>query len=246
VAFSWSVGDEVDWLLERFGPGVETVLEPACGSGRMFPELAARGVRVCGVELSGEMIRRAHERMLAAGLPQPNILQADMADFDWRREFDGAFCPINSFGYLLTEERALDHLACVARHLRRGAKYLVQLDLVNPDVPRGGRPEQSMWETEKDELLVRTTWSWRSYDPGTHLSTQVCRFEILAGPGAGSTVESEHVLRQWSWREWSELVATSPFSLSACYDGESAERDALPRDPSLDNRQLVWHELTAG
>ena len=45
LAFAWDVGDEVEWLMERFGPTVRSVLEPACGSGRLFPELARRGLR---------------------------------------------------------------------------------------------------------------------------------------------------------------------------------------------------------
>ena len=43
VAFSWDVRDEVDWLIARLGPPARTVLEPACGSGRMFPAFAERG-----------------------------------------------------------------------------------------------------------------------------------------------------------------------------------------------------------
>jgi SAM-dependent methyltransferase len=246
VAFAWSIADEVVWLLERFGAGAETLLEPACGSGRTFPEFATRGVEVCGVELSPTMIRRAHERMAAAGLPPPQILAADMCNFHWRRVFDGALCPINSLGYLLTEDRALAHLEAVARHLRKNAKYMVQLDLLDREASFAAQNEESSWEMERNEFLVKTTWSWRSYDPETRLSIQVCRFEILAGPGAGSTVEGEHVIRQWNWREWSELISRSPFSLTACYNGESNEREALPRDDSLDGRHLVWHELTAG
>jgi hypothetical protein len=169
-----------------------------------------------------------------------------MADFRLPRDFDGALCPINSFGYLLTEDRALTHLAAVARHLRKGAKYMVQVDLIDPARPFASQGEKNSWEMERDELLVKTTWSWRSYDLETRLSTQVCRFEILAGPGAGSTVEGEHVLLQWSWHEWSELIARSPFSLSACYNGESDRREALPLDDSLAGRHLVWHELTVG
>jgi SAM-dependent methyltransferase len=243
VAFSWDIGNEVDWLLVRLGPNVQRVLEPACGSGRIFPAFAERGVEVVGVELAETMIDRARERMAARGLPTPQIYRGDMADFDLNDTFDGAVCPINSFGHLLTREQASTHLACVARHLRRGAKYMVQMDLVDIDDPPKLTPEGNAWETEHDGLKVLTHWFGQAFDSASRLETQVSRFEVLAGPEAGTVSEGEHVLRRWNWPEWTGLLDDSPFTLLACYDGNSAEFEPLPLDPSLENRWLIWHEL---
>ena len=40
LAFSWDVGPEVEWLFAKLGTNVDVILEPGCGSGRMFPALA--------------------------------------------------------------------------------------------------------------------------------------------------------------------------------------------------------------
>lgn len=40
IAFDWDVGGEVEWLLERLGPGCGSVFEPGCGSGRMLDAFA--------------------------------------------------------------------------------------------------------------------------------------------------------------------------------------------------------------
>ena len=68
---------------------------------RMFPAFAKRGIEITGVDLSEAMLARAAERMAGAGLPAPRTLRADMASFDLGGVFDGAVCPINTFGYLL-------------------------------------------------------------------------------------------------------------------------------------------------
>ena len=244
IAFSWDVSDEVDWLLARLGPRVRVVLEPACGSGRMFPAFAGRGVEVVGVELSETMVTRAHERMAALGKPAPRILHGDMADFELDETFDGAVCPINSFGYLLSRKRAGSHLACVARHLRPGGKYLVQMELIDFNNPPALMQGENRWEMEQEGVKVAAEWFGRSIDPQSRLEIQVCQFEILSGPGAGTVTEDEHILRRWDWAEWTALIDESPFALRGSYDGNSNERAPLPLGQSLENRRLVWHELT--
>jgi hypothetical protein len=96
---------------------------------------------------------------------------------------------------------------------------------------------------EQDGLKVRTAWYGRAFDPATRLEKQVCRFEILSGPEAGTVTEAEETLRRWNFAEWAALIDDSAFTLHACYDGNSTEREPLPFDRTLENRWLLWHEL---
>lgn len=246
IAFSWDVGDEVDWLLERLGKDCRRILEPACGSGRMFPAFARRGVEVTGVEISEAMVRRARARMSREGLPEPRILVGDMADFELEEPCDGAICPINTFGYLLTPEKAASHLDCVARHLVPGGKYLLQADLADT---RNYTPlpidETSKWEMERDGVTVRATVAGLSYDPETGIETQKARYEALSGPDKGKVVDEEHEMLLWSWPGWKDLVDRSPFTQVGAYSG----RKGWPRvkvGPELEHTRLSWHELAKG
>jgi len=54
IAFDWDVEEEVDWLLERLGPGCTSVLEPGCGTGRMVVAFARRGIEVLGFDCDVE------------------------------------------------------------------------------------------------------------------------------------------------------------------------------------------------
>jgi hypothetical protein len=33
IAFDWDVSAEVEWLVDRLGPGCRSIFEPGCGSG---------------------------------------------------------------------------------------------------------------------------------------------------------------------------------------------------------------------
>jgi SAM-dependent methyltransferase len=245
LAFSWDVESEVEWLVSRFPPGARSVLEPFCGNGRLFPGLARRGFETAGVDLSGEMLSRASDRLAAAGMPPAFLARADVCDFRLGRRFDAAFCPVNSFGHLHTEEALVRHLVCVAAHLNAGGRYLVQLGLrsVSPLVPLGVS-EASLWDTATPRGVLRTTWTSESFDPATRVETQVSRFEWLDGPHAGVSAAHPHAMRVWDWDAWSRALARTPFREAAAWDGDRPGIPPLPVGPALEGRLLAWHELT--
>lgn len=245
LAFDWDLGDEADWLVERFGDGATEILEPACGSGRIFPELSKRGVTVHGVDLSEAMLARARARMAALGLAEPPLHLGDMRDFDLGRTFDGAVCPINTFGYLLTDEEARRHLECVARHLRTRSKYLVQVDIRNTDpFELGGREDVGRWEMEGPDFRLAASWEARAFDPASRVAMFVSRFEFLEGPDEGRVIEHEHPTRIWNHEAWSALIDASPFTRIATWDARAAGRSRLAFGPGLAKVPLLWHELS--
>ena len=244
ATFDWDIEDEVDWLIERLGVGVETVLEPFCGSGRMFPSFVRRGVTMFGVDISEEMLVRAEARMVTAGLRSPKTVRSDVRDFDLGAAFDGAICPINSFAYLLTEEHAHRHLACVARHLRSGGKYLVQVDLRWLAGFTGtDEPEVGEWEVDHDQGRIGVKWSGKEFDVKKRIEIQTARFEMLDGPDEGKVYERDQPIRLWDWSSWSALIAASPFSQAAAFDGRTDGWPELALGEQIEDKLLTWHEL---
>ncbi len=81
AAFSDDVEEEVEWLLDRLGAGVRSLLEPGCGSGRMMPAFARRGIEVVGVDRSEAMLARARTRLHSAGLSYED--EHLMRAWDW-------------------------------------------------------------------------------------------------------------------------------------------------------------------
>lgn len=247
AAFSWDVAEEVDWLLDRLGPGVDAVLEPACGSGRMLEALVRRGVRVAGFDRSRAMLERARARFGEAGLAPPLLAEADLAGcqgLELAPAFGGAVLPVGTFAYLPSERQALAHLRGMAGLLAAGARYLVQLELRTlEDFQLRPIGPTTCWDTPHPRGTVRCAVFGRAFDPVSRIETEVSRFEILDGPDAGLVHESEHRMRVWDWETWAGLIAASAFRQVAAWDGNARDRPPLELGPGLEGRPLVWHEL---
>jgi len=100
-----------------------TILDVPCGSGRLSLELASRGYRPTGVDISQGFIDEA--RAASQQLQRNAAWECrEMRDLPWQEQFDGAFCFGNSFGYL-DDDGNLAFLNAVARALKPGARFIL-------------------------------------------------------------------------------------------------------------------------
>ena len=115
---------EADFLWTSLGlaPGLR-VLDVPCGDGRLALELAARGCRVTGVDISPGFLAAAANSARERGL-DVEWRQSDMRDlpWDWTEEFDAAYCAGSSFGFLGDSGDAA-FLEAVARTLVDGGRF---------------------------------------------------------------------------------------------------------------------------
>src|SRR6188768_1801 len=108
-------GDEaqtVDFLVElaRGGPA----LEFAIGTGRIALPLAARGIRVDGIELSAAMIARLREKPGGADLA---VIEGDMAEVAVDGKYPLVYLVYNTIGNLVTQDAQVRCFENAARHL---------------------------------------------------------------------------------------------------------------------------------
>ena len=78
-------------LLETAGVRPKTMAECACGTGSMTIPFAEAGIRVTGVDLSGEMLEIAAEKARRAGV-RPMFVCQDMAKLTLPRPADALVC----------------------------------------------------------------------------------------------------------------------------------------------------------
>ena len=116
--------DQLEKLL-AVGSGSE-LLDVPCGAGRLSLELASRGHRVTGVDLSPESLEHARA---ADEDRRVTWEQRDMRDLPWIDRFDGAFCYGNSFGYLEDGGDA-QFLRAVASALKTGGRFVLETPMV--------------------------------------------------------------------------------------------------------------------
>ncbi len=112
----------VDFLARLAGSGA--VLEFAIGTGRVGIPLAARGVRVTGIELSAPMVAQLRHKVDEAMLP---VVVGDMATTIVPGEYSLVFLVWNSISNLRTQAEQVECFRNAARHLSRGGRFVIEL-----------------------------------------------------------------------------------------------------------------------
>jgi len=79
---------------------VRRLLEPACGSGRLVTELAARGYQMTGFDLSQPALSYVRRRLKRRRL-HAETFQAEMSAFRLSRRVDAAYCTVRQFPFRL-------------------------------------------------------------------------------------------------------------------------------------------------
>jgi SAM-dependent methyltransferase len=133
---------EAQFLVDQLNcePGAH-VLDVPCGNGRLSFELATRGLRVTGVDISEEFIdeARAHAAKLSGppatsgGSDGVDFILADMRNLDREAIYDGVYCFGNSFAFLGHAETQ-NFLQAVARALKPGARFIVHTGMAAESV----------------------------------------------------------------------------------------------------------------
>jgi SAM-dependent methyltransferase len=118
-----------------------SVLDVACGSGRLTVPLARAGVDITGVDISESMLAAARAKAAVAAVPVRFHL-ADMRNFELPILFSTILIPGNSLLHLLTVEDLLACLANVRRHLTADGRLVFDISKWDPHVlarPAGTR-----------------------------------------------------------------------------------------------------------
>jgi len=217
-----------------------SVLELACGTGRVAIRLARLGVRLVGLDLSSEMLAVAARN--SAGMAILRWVQGDMRHFDLGERFGLVIIPGHAFQNLLTSE---DQVACmdsIHRHLNHGGKLVVHLDhqglawLGALCGERGGVFESAEeFQHPESEMLVRTWRAW-SYEPATQTAIAETRWQLIGEEGELIERHETGPVRLYCvFRfEMEHLLRRSGFEVEALYG------DFKHQPLQDDSPEMVW------
>lgn len=180
------------------------ILDVPCGGGRLALELAAREFDLTGLDLAAEFIEDAKTNSAARGL---NIEwhNRDMRELPWRKEFDGAFCFGNSFGYLDDEGNA-QFLKTLSRTLKPGARLIMDTGATAESILPSFQPRR-WFEMGGITLLIDSRYDHR----------QGRIFTEYTFMRDGQTEKRPSVQRVYTFSELGSLLGEAGFEVSASF-----------------------------
>lgn len=220
-------GKEYDALVLGLGSSDETefyaswtpsggsILELACGTGRLAIPLAERGYTVTGLDTSEAMLAAARSKADASSVCLTLIL-GDMRDFAFDMPFDLVFLPNNSLGHLHALSGIRACFASVLRHLPPPGRFIV--DMFSPSLPlllrEPGRHYPLFEHTRADGKTV-TVSETVSYDAATQILHALWHYQTDGEPADVRPLD----LRLFFPQELDALLTLSGFQIEAKYGG---------------------------
>jgi SAM-dependent methyltransferase len=128
--FSVGIPGDVAFYMEQARQATGRVLELGTGTGRILIPVAEAGIPITGLDLSPAMLDIARKKI--AALPDDvrkriNLVEGDMADFQFETRFNLIMIPFTSFCLLPTPELQRACLMCVNEHLEAGGRLVFSM-----------------------------------------------------------------------------------------------------------------------
>jgi SAM-dependent methyltransferase len=198
------------------------LLDAGCGYGRHCMELAARGYRLVGLDLSLPLLLRAADEAQRRGL-SINFVHGDLRELVFEESFDGAYCLFSTFGYFDDDSnrRVLDG---VARALKPRGRLII--DAFNRDYVVRDLPARAWWEGDGCVVLEEVEFN---YFTSRLLSKRSLVFED------GRQREQQISIRAYSLHELGRALQSAGFRILEV----SGDVTTRARFFGVDSRSLV-------
>ena len=217
-----------------------SILEIACGTGRITVQLASSNIPIVGIDLSDEMLAIAKSKSTA--LSNVRWVLADMRSFELTEAFALAIVPAYSFQLLLTETDQAACLRQIARHLTPGACLALHLEHHDPEwlasLPTNDfTPFEASGETIHPGTgqRIRVSYAW-SYCSESRFVSVLIRYEIIGDSGTIASCTDRGPLRMHctSPHELQEQLAEAGFKTEAIYG------DFLHHSYDSNSDEIIW------
>jgi|CXWL01.1.fsa_nt_gi SAM-dependent methyltransferase len=142
------------WRMLKLKPG-SRLLDLACGTGRHSILTARRGANVVGVDKTAAYVSEARRK--AKALPNCRFTVGDMRLLSFKNEFDAVINLWTSFGYFETYSDDIKVLKGVARALKPGGLFLIDL-LDFTFIKKHGQPRR--WDRRADGSYLLQDADW--------------------------------------------------------------------------------------
>jgi SAM-dependent methyltransferase len=219
VSFSHEMREELLFLQNIFKRYCKSdrpsLIEPACGTGRLIIPLARSGFVCTGFDLNEHALSYLKDKLIRNQL-KTNIFHGDMTNFNSKRKkYDAAYCTVDTFRHLLSEKQAAQHLLNISKSLKKNGIYILGLHLISE---QGISDKITRWTAKRGRLTVKTTMKMLKLDKKNRTET----LKVILNPQTeyiNETYESIYKLRTYSLKQFHKLLSTTNvFEVVNTYD----------------------------
>ena len=211
-----------------------SILELACGTGRLTIPMAEAGAELVGVDLAPSMLARANAKRTQLSVPTQrrlSFMRADMRSVRLERAFDAVVLAFNTIMHMLTDDDLVAALETVHAHLEPGGRFFTDLhmplsDLLDRDPNERFDPQQMVDPHTGHRYIVTEN---NSYDARRQINTMRFYYQRVdttgepVGPERHTEVrlrvlfprEVDHWLERAGFElveDWDDFERTRPFS----------------------------------
>ena len=205
--------DDVDFYSSHFAGFPGTVLELACGTGRLLLPIAKQGVFIHGLDGSQDMLRILEAKASQQGLTGIQTYCQPMENFAIGMKFDAIFVASGSFQLLTTAADAMHSLTCIRNHLKDNGYFIVDVFVPWEEIiEREGNVYRVSRDTvrpngERSIVLERFTT-----DLAKQLKLGTYRYEFYVDKRLVSCITDDLAIR-WYWKdEFLKLLGNAGFT----------------------------------
>jgi SAM-dependent methyltransferase len=171
-----AIPDDIAFYQARLPWSDASVLELACGTGRVLLPLAASCGFIHGIDRSQAMLARCLQKLQAAAIPpsKARVEHNDITHFALGQLFDLIIAPFRVFQLLETDAQVDGLFRCVHRHLAPGGTCILNVFHLQ-DGFEGVQQEWSTvtevcrWEVTVDGVRLRCAERRLHLDPERHI-----------------------------------------------------------------------------
>ncbi len=203
-------------------PPGSAILDLACGHGRHAIPLAEQGYQVTGLDLSEHFLDLARGEAAARGVPL-RWVHGDMREIPFVTEFDGVINMFTAFGYLESDAEDQRVFHQVAKALKPGGRFLMEL-IHRESLMRRYAPNSITRLADGTLVLEEHRFNLLT-------SRNEVRVTMLDPDGRRS--EHHHAVRIYSLTELARMLTAVGLELKAYYGGVDGS------DLTLDSRRLA-------
>ncbi|MEL7369805.1 MAG: class I SAM-dependent methyltransferase [Myxococcota bacterium] len=172
------IGGDISYY-EGIAHRSKTILELACGTGRLTIPMASAGAEVVGIDRAAPMIDRAlrkRARLDASIKSNLSFREADMRTLRLPQRFDAVVLGFNTIMHMITDEDLFATLVTARHHLTNAGRFFLDLhtpltDLLTRDPAQRYDPQQMIDPATGTRYIVTES---SEYDPRQQIN--VMRF----------------------------------------------------------------------